>query len=292
MTESIATKDAKATELAQVSRATLASLFLAVERKHDRPAVVERRLASGTERTPDWRFHRHIMRVALYLRERCGLKKDERVALVAPLCPEWLLFDWATVIQGATTVVLDASASDAQLSAAWGEHSPRVALVETEAEGARLLALGRVAGSLEHVISLASTAGAGVQDAQAQRAVPFVEALDLGGTLDTAERANVMRAQARAIGAGQVAAVYPHIGESLTNGDIAGRIRMRASLSTPSASRKQAPARGSKEAVVHVAEGTPVGPTLHIALYGYVADGSTCTAFGEREVHKQEVRHE
>ncbi len=70
-------------------RATLASLFLTVERHHDRVAVVERRRESGTDRTPDWRFHRHVMRLAIYLKERCGFKDGYRLALVAPLGPEW-----------------------------------------------------------------------------------------------------------------------------------------------------------------------------------------------------------
>ena len=223
---------------------------------------------------PDWRFHRHVMRLALYLRERCGLKPAERIALVAPLCPEWLVVDWATVLQGAATVVLDPSTSDAQASAAWEELKPRVALVGSHKESARLLSLEGVSRSLEHVISLDSVG----PSAPGETVVPYIEALDLGGTLDTAERANAMRALARTIGAGQLAAAYPQTGESLTNGDVAARVRMSGEA-----------AKRRKDAVVAVEEETPVTPALHTALYSYVADGSTCLVFGGREGQKQEV---
>jgi acyl-CoA synthetase (AMP-forming)/AMP-acid ligase II len=264
MAESIAARDADPVETARESRPTLASLFLTVERQHQRAAVVERHVAGRVDGTPDWRFHRHVLRVALYLRERCGLRSDERVALAAPVGPAWLIFDWATVIQGATTVVVDERWTDERherLRATWEELNPRVALVRNGAAAARLLALPGAAQSLEHVVFLEETE---TREGWAS----YTEVLDLGGTLDTAERANMARARARTVAASQVAAVYLETGQSITNGDLAERVRM--------------PGRAKGPAVVHVAEGTPVTPALHAALYGYVADGTTCTAFDVR----------
>jgi long-subunit acyl-CoA synthetase (AMP-forming) len=260
MAEPIAARDADPVETSRESRPTLGSLFLSVERHHQRAAVVERLVAGRIESTPDWRFHRHVLRAALYLRERCGLRADERVVLAAPLGPEWLIFDWATVIQGATIVVVDHRSTDERLRAIWEELTPRVALVENEGMASRLLALAGATESLEHVISLAE-----MQSREGWAS--FGEVLDLGGTLDTAERANQARARARTVAATQIAALHPATGESMTNGDIAARIRM--------------PGRAKGPAVVHVAGGAPVTPALHVALYGYVADGSTCTSFGE-----------
>jgi acyl-CoA synthetase (AMP-forming)/AMP-acid ligase II len=256
MAEPIAARDADPVE-SRDSRLTLATLFLSVERQHQRPAVVERRIAGRIEGTPDWRFHRHVLRIALYLRERCGIREDERVVLAAPVGLEWLIFDWATVIQGATTVVIDHRSTDERLRAVWEEMTPRVALVENEAVASRLLTFP----GLEHVVSLAEP---GSRAGWAS----FTEVLDLGGTLDTAERANQARARARAVGGSQIAALHPDTGASMTNADIAARIRM--------------PGQAKGPTVVHVPEGAPVTPALHVALYGNVADGSTCTAFGMR----------
>ncbi len=274
MAESLAREKTRSEVPAYEPTATLASLFLAVERHHSRASVVVRTVAGRVERTPDWRFHRHVMRMALYLRERCALEPGEHVALLAPLRPEWLLVDWATVIQGASVVVADPSASDDQLRglrATWERLCPRVALVEDDATASRILALSGAAGSIERVITL------GGDGAPREGVVPFVEALDLGGTLDTAERANTMRARARAVEAGQVAALYPLSGESLTNGDVAARLRVPHPAWSPGAARG-----GQGDATVFVEEGIPVTPTLHMALYRYVADGMTSMTFGAR----------
>jgi hypothetical protein len=274
MAESMAARQAQAIAPAPESRATLASLFLTVERQHDRVAVVERRLESGTQATPDWRFHRHVLRLALYLKERCGFEHGDRLVLVAPVGPEWLMLDWATVLQGGTTVVVDPAVPESRLVALLGELAPRVALAQTEVDGARLLELAGGARALERVLVLDGTP-------QRTGLVSFVEALDLGGTLDTAERANAMRAHARTIGASQIAAVHPGTGESLTNGDVAARVRTRnAGWSATGGSKREGKPR--KQAVIVLDEGTPVTPALHVALYGYVADGTTCTAFGAR----------
>jgi non-ribosomal peptide synthetase component F len=254
------------------STETLASLFLSVERHHQRTAVVEQRLGDRTERTPDWRFHRHILRLALYLRERFALERGDGVALVAPLCPEWLVVDWATVIQGGSTIVLDPLAPEQQLSAAWRERAPRIALVETEQEAARLLSLPHVAGVLEKVIVLES-------QSSSDAVVPFLKALELGGTLDTAERANTLRGRAKEVEPGGVALLHPLEGESFSQGAIAARIRP----AKPDGARREVRAS--------VIEGMRVPPPAqHIALYGYVADGVTCVTFGGHQGTRQEVR--
>ena len=64
----------------------LGLLHLAVERKHERPAVLRYRMATGWQDMPDWRFHRHAMRIGLYLRERAQLdrRRSGRAGVRAP----------------------------------------------------------------------------------------------------------------------------------------------------------------------------------------------------------------
>ena len=55
---------------------SLGVVHLAVERKHDRAAVLRYRVATTWQDMPDWRFHRHAMRIGLYLRERAQLTTE------------------------------------------------------------------------------------------------------------------------------------------------------------------------------------------------------------------------
>ena len=104
-----------------VSRApgaeTLALLHLAVERAHDRPAAIQRRGKAGALVTlPDWRLHRQIIRLGLYMSERAGLSAGERVAIVAPVSFESIVAEWATIVQGGVAATVDPGLDDAELA--------------------------------------------------------------------------------------------------------------------------------------------------------------------------------
>ncbi len=57
---------------------TLNQLYLQAMRHHAREAAVLARTGERWEPMPDWRFDRHVIRVALYLQERAGLKPGRR----------------------------------------------------------------------------------------------------------------------------------------------------------------------------------------------------------------------
>jgi hypothetical protein len=137
---------------------TLGDLFLRSERAHDRPFAFREWHDGKPDATPDWRLHRQILRAAIYLRERCGVGRGDRIAVVAPLGPRSVVVEWGAVLLGATAGLL---APD-----------------ETEAPSM----LGALSPGFVFDVSATWSQG-----------------LELGGTLDTAERAQSIRALARSI---------------------------------------------------------------------------------------------
>lgn len=240
---------------------TLGALHLEVERKHERAAVLVRLERDERLATPDWRFHRQIIRVALWLRERAGLEPGDRVALVAPLSHEALVIDWATVTQGSTLVVLGPEPSAAALETTFSRFAPRIVFVA----GAE--ALRRVVERGGNVVSLDGDAPEGVTS--------FAQALELGGTLDTAERAGAFRDRARAIKRSSDAIVHLEdvVGgaprcDVLTHADVmAERRRLLA----------EHPARRGDLAYAYP---DALSTAAHVALYTLVGDGLTSTAIG------------
>jgi hypothetical protein len=174
---------------------TLGPLFNATERKHQRPSLLKfgklglRPVGSASE-IPDWRFHRHVIRLGLYLRERAHVQVGDRIALVATLGPEWAVAQWASLTQGLTTACIDSRRPSATIAEQLSALGPRVVF----ADGA----------ALQHVLAwnAAGDRGATVIAIEGDATAPAVswsEALDLGGTLDTAERANAYRAAMRSL---------------------------------------------------------------------------------------------
>lgn len=74
---------------------TLNGLYLLAMREHDRPAVLMHRRQDQWQPTPDWRFDRHVIRLALYLQEKAGFEAGDRALIVTALRPEWPLVDCA-----------------------------------------------------------------------------------------------------------------------------------------------------------------------------------------------------
>lgn len=244
--------------------ATLAGLHLAVEREHDREAVLQSHAAGRVLTMPDWRFHRHVIRIGLYLHERLGLEPGDRVAILSPLRPEWIVADWAVVTRGMVTVVVHGSLPDA----AWESLQPKAAFVAGPAVAERLLAVPSLGTCLRKIVLFDGST-------PSERTPSFTEVLDLGGTLDTAERANAFRAEARRVSPEAQALVHARAKDdgslevtSLTHRDVVERLQRRWSVSRPRKGRVEYVGA----AVRSVAE--------HVALYGKVADGLTSTAIG------------
>jgi hypothetical protein len=264
-----------AREQAEPEPETLGLLHLAVERRHARPSVLRHRVAAAWQDTPDWRFHRHAMRIGLYLRERGQLSSGDRVALLSRLRPEWAIAQWGALTMGAPTAVIDPDMPDADLTGHLASLAPRAIFVE----GA---SLDRVMASRAAVPSL-STIVALDGDATAGATVTWSEALDLGGSLDTAERANAHRARTRAI-----TPETPALGHAAgTNGSVAWHFLSHRDV-VRGVQRTWARARIASGDVAYVAGGAPSMST-NIAFLAFTADGYTQVVIGTRESELEEI---
>jgi len=170
---------------------TLNQLYLQAMRHHAREAAL---LAPGPERwqpMPDWRFDRHVIRVALYLQERAGLRPGDRVAIVSELSPEWLIAECAALGLGAVSVVVDSALSEKRLTGALVEAGAKVVFASERA-------LAKLDGGTLALPGLSEAITLGPRH-PTENVRTLAEVLELGGTLDTAERAQTFRAHARSI---------------------------------------------------------------------------------------------
>jgi long-subunit acyl-CoA synthetase (AMP-forming) len=251
----------------------LALLQLAAERKHDRPSALRRRIAGAWQDTPDWRFHRQVMRIGLYLRERGHFAPRDRIALVATLRPEWAVVAWAGLTLGATVALLDPELRGDELSARIASLAPRAVFAEG-ATAARIAAM-KVPG-LACVVALDASGDAdgGSDDARPDHVLTWTEALDLGGSLDTAERANAYRAAAKVLSAETPALGYTIAGSESTtwrfvsHRDVVRRVQ-----------RVWTRARVARGDTAHVAGRTP-SLAAAVELLAFNADGYTQVVFG------------
>jgi hypothetical protein len=225
---------------------TLGELFVRSERVHDRPFALRAWRKGKPESVPDWRLHRQILRMAIYLREREGVQAGDSIAIVASLGPRSIVLEWGAVLLGATVALLD----------------PR----QLEVPG--VLDVLRARRVFDEVAF-------------------WSQALELGGTLDTAERAQSIRGAARAIEPGAPALSYLEgtngttSWAALSHADAVARVRSVWSLSSQ-----------PREVTVPVPRETTLSARL--ALYAYVGDGRTRVAFPEDEddLKRGESRHE
>jgi hypothetical protein len=241
---------------------TLGQLHLQAERSVKRRAVV--RWADGGQwrEMPGWRFHRQVIRVGLFLRERLGITNGDRVLVVSPLRVERVVAEWATVALGAIAVTLDGEQPDDALSAVCSELAPKAAFAVGPAN--RLLRV-RGAPAPDAVIVFDPDPAPGVG-----RSWPTV--LDLGGTLDTAERAQSFRAAARSLTPSMAAIGYRERENGapttlLTHAEIVARLR---------GFWRRMPPRDGDLAYIAARGSAPVC----LPMWAFVADGRTSTAFG------------
>jgi AMP-binding enzyme len=246
---------------------TVGLLHLAVERKHDRTSVLRRRVATGWDDVPDWRFHRHVMRIGLYLRERGQLSAGDRVALVSTLRPEWAVAAWAALTQGVSIATIDPALPDAEMGAQLNALAPRAVFVAGDC--------------LDRVIAcLAGTRGAGnvvVLDGQGGgQALSWSEVLDLGGSLDTAERANAFRAMVRALPPDT-----PALGHAVgANGTAAWRFLSHREV-VRRVQRVWMRSRVARGDVAYLTGGAPL-LAASVALLAFTADGYTQVVIGTK----------
>jgi hypothetical protein len=212
---------------------------------------------------PSWRFYRHVVRIGIFLRERLGVGPGDRVVIGSSLRLERALAEWATVCVGAVIVPLDPQASEDSLNALLAGVTPKAAITTRSEDYRNGVGLqGRLAA--ESVIEL---------DGGSAAARTWSEILDLGGTLDTAERAEAFRAQARALTADMPAiegGLQAQGGASgvLTHGDVIRRMREFWA---------RVPPRDGD--VAFIAADDPIFATT-LPWMAFIADGRTTLALG------------
>ena len=253
---------------------TLSELHLAVERQHDRKAVLEHRATEAPYQVavemPDWRFHRQILRIGLYLAERVGLGPGDRVAIVSRPSIDSLAVEWAAVLQGAVAVVADPDLPPAVLARALEACSPRATFLASAAREA-LRTAGEPGPRLEETEFVALDG-----DAPPRRYHPLRAGSRAGGTLDTAERAQGLRARARA-----VTPDMPALG--FLDGGSRDGLAWRYLAHREAVSRARQVSGGTAKAgdVAYVT-GAPPTLAMRTALGAFVADGFTRCVFGSR----------
>lgn len=171
--------------------ATLAALFDRAMRHHSRRAALLRFEPQSVDPVPDWRLDRLAIRVALYCREHLGLDAGAAVGILGPPGWLWPVVECAMLGSGAVSVGFEHEIDDASLAQALVASAPRVVFATDEAGAGRLRRL-REAGVVP-AFALVPVEG----DAPGAATLPL--ALELGATLDTAERAQSFRAGARAL---------------------------------------------------------------------------------------------
>ena len=256
--------NAKAAEVPAPAQ-TLGQLHLEGERSRAARMILRSRDDDKWVELPAWRFYRQVIRIALFLRERLGVTPGDRVLVVSPLRSERIVAEWAIVTIGAATVAADLDLPHDELKSLVSAIAPKAAFVATEMDRGRLL--GHPGSPIADRIVVFAAGGT------APETKTWLEALDLGGTLDTAERAQMYRQDARAIQP-ELAAVGYHERANgtpitmLTQAEVVRRLR---------SFWLRVPPRDGDRA--YITGGHSVSP-LCLPLWAFAADGRTSTTLG------------
>jgi hypothetical protein len=256
----------------------LGLLHIAAERKHDRPSALRRRAGVAWQDTPDWRFHRQVMRTALYLRERARLGARDRVALVSDLRPELAVAAWGALTLGAPVAVLDPSRAPSrpELASQLAALGPRVVFADGETAA---WIRSRLMPGIETVVAFDGEA----REARDDGVVAWTEALDLGGSLDTAERANVFRAHARGL-----SPELPALGHAVgSNGSVAWRFLSHRDV-VRRVQRVWARARIAKGDVAYLAADASSASAV-VELLAFTSDGYSQVVLGNKGNDLEEI---
>ena len=252
--------------------ATLSALYDAGMRHHARPAALRYREGAALQAVPDWKLDRLVIRIALYGREKLGLEPGTRAVVFGR--PGWLWPAAEFAIQGfgATAVGIEHAAPDATLAAALGDADPKFVVATDAASAARLLELRRQGGVPRITLVAEGPDGSGEM-------LPLGQLLELGGTLDTPERAQAFRMLCRSVPAESEALwhVSARGTERLTHAQAIERVaaRLRARPTAPGD-------------VVYL---RPPSATLsaRLSLCALVGDGRSETALGSEAATSEEV---
>jgi hypothetical protein len=254
--------------------ATLAALYDMGMRHHVRAAAMLWPEADALAPVPDWRLDRLVIRIALYSREQLGLEPGTRAAAFGRLGWLWPAVDFAAQGFGAAAVGLEHDLGDDDVAAVLREADPRVVFATDTASAARLLAL-RARDRLPR----ATLVGAGAGASQGEM-LPLERLLELGGTLDTAERAQAFRLMCRRVEPAAEAVWHASSRglERLTHAGAMERVAARL---------RELPAAAGDVAYLQAPRATLGG---RLALAAFVGDGHTTAALGRDAAAEDDVR--
>jgi hypothetical protein len=253
--------------------ATLSGLYDLGMRHHLRRSVLCWPEGGELQATPDWRFDRLVIRIALYCRERLGLEPGTRAAVFGPLSWLWPAVELAIQGFGATSVGIEHGVDDAALVAALRDAGPRVVFATHATSSARLLEL-RAAGLLPQTTLVGVEGGAAADDV-----LPISRLLELGGTLDTPERAQAFRATCR--GTLPEAEALWHVGAL----GVARLTHAQAIARVEAGLRLRPPAAGD---IVYL-QRARVTLAARLALAAFVGDGLTQTVLARDDAAPEDV---
>ena len=243
---------------------TLSALYDRGMRHHQRRGPLRWPEGAELQVVPDWKLDRRVIRIALYCREKLGLEPGTRAAVFGRAGWLWPAAEFAIQGFGATSVGIEHDAPDEVLAAALRDADPRVVFSTDGESTARLLGL-RVEGLRRRPTVVAAETAAPVDGV-----LPLREMLELGGTLDTPERAQAFRMVCR--GSSPEAEALWHVGARGSGaadprpGD--GACRRAPALPA---------ARGRRRRLLEPPRMTLAG---RLAVAGFVGDGQTETVFG------------
>jgi hypothetical protein len=168
---------------------TLNRLHADAMRQHVRRSALLVREEAEWMPMPDWRLDRQIIRLGLYLREQLGVTPGDRVALLSELRPEWLIADLAALGLGAVSVAIDPRLRGDALAGALEDSGPSVTFVSGAAQKLLVSLDGRAPRHGRLIALDPAVSGDGVMSLHTL--------LEMGGTLDTPERAQSYRTYSR-----------------------------------------------------------------------------------------------
>ena len=256
---------------------TLAKLHLAAMRHHQRAAALLSRRDGKWLETPDWRFDRQVIRLALFLQDRASLLAGERIAVLSPMRPEWPVLDFAAALQGVSAVAIDPALPDPALAGALARAAAPVVFVAGQAMLDRLNAVNR--GSPGPRLVVAFDAPVAVEGA-----LLWAEALDLAGTLDTPERAQSLRAHAR-----EVSPDANALGQAVRGADGSISIEFLRHSEVMTRIRAAWARRQAREGDVAYLSGGAATFAARLALFSFVGDGRTTTALGTADRELEDI---
>jgi hypothetical protein len=243
--------------------ATVAGLYDLGLRHHVRKAAQLWPQESGFEPVPDWKLDRLAIRVALFLRERLGVEPGERVGIFGRLGWLWPVADFAVMGFGMVPVGVQYDLEDEAVKSVLTEAAPRAVLATDTVSAERLRETRRRRGLPKTVLVAEGLPGE-------EGLLPLAEVLDLGSTLDTAERAQGFRAVSRQLTADA---------DALWHAAPAGLVRLthREAMARIEPGLRERPALDGD--VAHLA-GPRVSLGARLALAAFIGDGRTTVALG------------